>query len=626
MSLLQLVVVPLAVGVFSLVFLAKWKRVQWVLFFFVSLFQLYGAVALFGRAGAVETMPLSLALPGLSSSTLTLRMGGLSYLFFAASSLVTFLIAVYSMSYNDKKHATGIAPLWTMLLGASAGIFFAGDWIVFLFSWELMGWTSYFIIAHGRRGPREAALYYYILSLVGTATLLAAVFITASGSGSLLIGEGIAYLAGLWGTHNGLVSLVVLFFTVTFFAKSAVFPFYMWPSKAHAEAPDDFSSFLSGVMIKYGVFGMIALVLPVFRNGYAGPAINGVPLYLAVLGWLGVITAVVGTLYAIPQDDMKRLMAYSTVSHVGFITAAFSMNSAIGIAAALFHTINHMMFKGGIFLSMGSVKYRTGERMMHRLGGMGYRMPLSFFTFLVCIIAAAGIPPMSGFASKWLVYQSIFGRGLLIMAVPAFFASTGSFLYLYRGLHTIYLGQLSPRFSGVKEAPGGMAVAMFFTMMIVMVTGFFPGTVLIPVNAALAELGLEPLTLNLFMIQGVTTSLNLTLIGILFMGAVFIVGFLYVIGKRRELVAPLDTYTAGEDPDEWGLTAERYHYGMSFYEPFEAMTGPLLRGSSLDALFQKIGTEFGKLSENLKRWFNTPQLGTIFIVVVLIVVILAVWR
>jgi NADH-quinone oxidoreductase subunit M len=628
MSMLHTVAIPFAAGFFSLLFLGKWKRVQWTIFFLVALLQLFGVYSLFGTGNLVQEIPVALALPGLESVSVQFRMSMLGFFFFAASSVFTFLIAFYSLSYNDRTHASGIAPLWTILLGAQAGIFFAGDWLTFIFSWEVMGWTSYFIIAHGRKRPREAALYYYILSLIGTSTMLAGVFIAVSGSGSFLIGDGLAYLAGLWGAQNGLVTLVMLFLTIAFFAKSSIFPFYMWPAKAHAEAPDDFSSFLSGVMIKYGVFGMIAMVLPVFSigTGYVGPTVHGVPLYLGVLGWLGVITAVLGTLYAIPEDDMKRLMAYSTVSHLGFIVAALSMNSSIGVAAALFHTVNHMLFKGGIFLSMGSVKYRTGERMMHRLGGMGYRMPLSFFTFLVCIIAAAGIPPMSGFASKWLVYQSIFDRGFLIMAIPAFFASTGSFLYLYRGLHTIYLGQLSPRFGEVKEAPVTMSLSMLLVMMLVMFTGFFPGLVLMPINRVLGDLGLAPLAANLFMIEGATTTVNVTLIGILFMGAVFIVGFLYIIGKRRDLVEPLDTYTAGEDPKDWGLTEERYHYGMNFYEPFEAITAPFLRRMSFDNLFQKIGLETGKLSGTVKRWFNTPQLGTLVLVVIIVAVIFFVWR
>jgi NADH-quinone oxidoreductase subunit M len=626
MSMLLTIAIPIASGVFSLLFLGKWKRIQWALFFVVALIQLYAVYTLFGAENMVQEINLAIGLPGFVEGPLVLKMSGIGYLFFAGSSVITFLIALYALMYNDRKHASGIAPLWTILLGASAGIFFAADWLSFLFSWEIMGWTSYFIIAHGRKKPRQAALYYYILSLIGTSTMFAGVFIAISGSGSILIERGIAYFSSLWGAQNGLVTLLMVMFCLTFFAKSAVFPFYMWPSKAHAEAPDDFSSFLSSVMIKYGVFGMIAIVLPVFQLGYAGPLIRGVPVYLSVLGWIGVITAVLGTLYAIPQDDMKKLMAYSTVSHVGFIVAALSMNSGIGIAAALFHTINHMMFKGGIFLSMGSVKHRTGERMMHRLGGMAYRMPLSFFTFLVCIIAAAGIPPMSGFTSKWLVYQSIFDRGMLIMAIPAFFASTGSFLYLYRGLHTIYLGQLSPRFKEVKEAPITMSLAMLFVMMLVMFTGFFPGLVLFPVNTAVAEMGFDPISMNLFMVEGATTTINATLIGVLFMGGVFIVGILYIIGKKRELVKPLDTYTAGEEPEEWGLTEEKYHYGMHFYEPFEVSTAPFLRSTSLDRLFQKIGVEVEKLSGAVKRWYNTPQLGTVVLFVVVVVVIFVLWR
>jgi hypothetical protein len=171
-----------------------------------------------------------------------------------------------------------------------------------------------------------------------------------------------------------------------------------------------------------------------------------------------------------------------------------------------------------------------------------------------------------------------------------------------------------------------MSLAMLLVMMLVMFTGFFPGLVLLPVNGVVTELGMQPLTTNLFMVQGVTTSINVTLIGILFMGAVFIVGALYLAGKRRELVGFLDTYTAGEDPKEWGLTEERYHYGLNFYEPFEVVTGPFLRGVSLDALFQKIGLETGKISATVKRWFNTPQLGTLVVVITIVVIILVAWR
>jgi len=621
------VVLPYAVGIFSLIILKRWKRLQWAFFFLSTLFQLFAAYSLFRSgnfgSGISQKFPLALSpIPGLGQSAF-FQFTGLGFIFFAGSTIVTLIISIFSLAFNDRDHATGVAPLWTILMGANAGIFFAGDWFSFLISWEVMGWTSFLIIAHGREDSRKAALYYYILSLIGSSAMLAGIFIGISGSGSMAIADSVRYFSGLWGTRNSLVVLSTLFFTIAFFAKSAVFPFYMWPSLAHAEAPDDFSSFLSGVMIKYGVFGLIAVVLPIYRAGYVGPAVRGVPLYLAVLGWFGVITAVLGTLYAIKQDDMKKLMAYSTVSNIGLIIAALSMNSSLGIAAALFHTFNHMVFKGGIFLSLASVKYRTGEREMHKLGGMAYRMPLSFFTFLICIIAAAGIPPMSGFASKWMIYQALFEKKMLIMAIPAFFASTGSFLYLYRGLHTIYLGQLSNRFAKIKEVPAPMAFAMLIMMFIVMLGGFFPGLVLSPVNSIFTGMGLAPISQDLFSIQGVTTSIRLTSIGAIFMGSFFIVGFLYLIGRKREHVEQLDTYTSGETPEEWGLTEEKYHYGMHFYEPFEVTIEPFLKGTSMDGLFRRIGFEAGKLSGTVKRWFNTPQLGTLvlLIVVVLLVVV-----
>ena len=307
-----------------------------------------------------------------------------------------------------------------------------------------MGWTSFFIIAHGKLKSFKAGIYYYALSMIGAVTLLAAVFIVYSVTGTMSIPESIRTLSGLWGKQSGMLYTIVTLFAVTFFAKAAIGPFYMWPAKAHAEAPDDFSSFLSGIMIKYGIYGLLITIVPLFRMNYTGPVVWNTPAALYIMGWIGALTAVSGTLLAARENDMKRLMAFSTVSNIGFITLALSVNTVFGIVAAVYHTFNHMVFKGTIFLSMASVKFRTGERDMHKLGGIGYRMPIAFFAFLIGIISAAGIPPMAGFSSKWMIFQSLFGQKMLFLAIPAFFASTGAFLYLYRGLHSIYLGQLSP--------------------------------------------------------------------------------------------------------------------------------------------------------------------------------------
>jgi NADH-quinone oxidoreductase subunit M len=581
-------------GLLSLVLLKRAGKLQWVVFFAASLFLAYVTARLYGRWGEVESF-------GSGLLQLSFAAGKTGWLFASFSIGVTVLIGLFSLSYNDRNHSSAIAPLWTLLMAANLGIFLAADWLTFIIAWELMGWTSFFIISHGRKESFRAGIYYFSLSLIGTAALLAAVFILYSLTGTLTIADSLTVLAGGWKGSSGRLYTVIVLLTVAFAAKSAVGPFTMWPAKAHAEAPDDFSAFLSGIMIKYGIYGMVAFVLPLFGSGYTGAEVNGTPVYLYVLGWIGAFTAVYGTLSAIRENDMKRLMAYSTVSHIGFIVLALSVNSPLGTMAALFHSFNHMVFKAAIFLSLAAVKFRTGEREMHRLGGLAYRMPVAFFVFLLGIIAAAGIPPMSGFASKWLIFQSLFSRRLYLLAVGAFFASTAGFMYLYRGLHAIYLGQLSPRFAAVKPAPPLQSVAMIVLMLLIYAVGTFPGLVLEPLRAALPGAA-GALNLDLSSITGVTARVNLTHVSLVFMGSFLGVLALYFAGKSRAAVAPLDTYTAGETPEDWNMTPEQYHYAYHFYEPFEKMTGPFLDGFSFERWFGHLSRNLARLSGSAGRW------------------------
>jgi NADH-quinone oxidoreductase subunit M len=616
-----LIIVPIA-ALLSFALLRKAKKLQWLLFFAAAAFFAVLAFLLYGRWGSRFALDL-----GIISLNFVLRR--LPWLFFAFSSALTVLISIFSLSFNDTKHASPVAPLWMLLLTANIGIFFSADWITFLISWEIMGWTSFYVISAGRSKSFQAGIYYYGLSLIGTACLLAAVFLIRKFTGTYEIVESIAGLKLLWASRPGLLYGIIILLTVTFLAKSAVGPFYMWPAMAHAEAPDDFSAFLSGIMIKYGIFGFITLIVPLFGQGYAGPAVQGTPLYLYIIGWIGAFTAVWATLLAIRENDMKRLMAYSTVGNMGYIMIALSVNTAFGISAAVFHVFNHMIFKGSIFLSLASVKFRTGERQMHRLGGMAYRMPVAFFAFLIGIIAAAGIPPMSGFASKWMMFQTLFSRRLLILAVPAFFASTAAFMYLYRGLHSVYLGQLSPRFKDIKPAPPLQSFALIVTMLAVYAVGTFPGLTLLPLGRAVTESsayfgftapGALPLTLN--GITGTTSSVNLTVVSAVFMAGFIIVLILYLIGKSRRHVEALDTYTAGESPEDWKMTPEQYHYAYHFYEPFEKMMNPLLNRFSFERGFNSLRRLVERFSAGVGRWTDGGgaglMLGLLSVIIILI--------
>ncbi len=620
--LLPLLALP-AIGIVSLLLFRRARVLQWLLFLLAAGALVATAALLYGRWELSAGLSLGVA-------TLGFRNTPLGWLFFAFSSGLTLFIALFSLSYNDRRHSSGVAPLWMILLAATMGIFFAGDWIAFLVAWEIMGWTSFFIIAHGRESSFRASIYYYTLSLIGTAALLAALFTVWRLTGTLDLDGSLAALAALWTAQPGAVTLVALLLAVSFLAKSALGPFFMWPALAHAEAPDDFSAYLSGVMIKYGLFALVRLVLPLFGPAYAGATVQGTPVFLYILGWIGGLTAVWGTLLAVRENDMKRMMAYSTVSNMGYILVALSVNTVFGVAAALFHIFNHMIFKGTIFLSLAAVKYRTGERQLHRLGGLAYRMPVTFFAFLIGIIAAAGIPPMSGFASKWMVIQSLFSRRMLLLAVPVLFASTASFMYLYRGLHGIYLGQLSPRFRDVRPAPPLQMLAMLLLMLAVYAVGTFPGLALLPIRDALAGLqevigaggvGSQiPVTLGTIM--GVSSRINLTTVSFVFLGSFIGVLVLYLLGKRRSRVEWLDTYTAGEDPAEWNMTPEQYHYAYRFYEPFEKMINPLLERLSLERAYESLARSFRRLSGSVARALSGGGAGVAVALLALAVILI----
>ncbi|MBN2444368.1 MAG: hypothetical protein JXJ04_23600 [Spirochaetales bacterium] len=589
------------------------NKLAWVSLFLVSLVFSWMAYKTYGKWGVVAEL-----------GVLSIVNRPIGWLFFAFSSGLTVLISIFSLSYNDKKHSHFSAPFWIILLSAGSMLFFIRDWVGFFIIWEIITWSSFLIIAQGKEKPFKSALYYVVLSLAGSSALFGGMLLVINRTGSFEIAGSISSMLSLWKSDPSLLYLVITLFTITFFTKSAAGPFYMWPAMAHADAPDDFSAFLSGIMVKYGVFGIIIIILPFF-SGYAGMTVGDVPLLLFILAVLGAGTAVWGTLMAIRENDMKKLMAHSTVSNIGFIITALVLNTQAGIIAALFHIFNHMLFKGNIFLTLAAVKHRTGERLMHRLGGIGYVMPVTFFAFLLSIISAAAIPPMAGFASKWMIFQSLFTNKVLIfLAIPLFFASTASFMYLYRGLHGIFLGQLPDRFKTIKPAPVFQMIPIIVLMLVIFAVGVFPGLFLIPISTIVSLQMNVDIPINLYSITGATSWINGFAIGAIFVGCFILTIMMYISGKSRKKVEGLDNYMAGETPEEWDMTPEKYHYVYRFYEPWEKMFNPVLESYAASGKwFEYIYFRFKRISVGLKRLFETSQLGlfvglSIFVIIIII--------
>jgi NADH-quinone oxidoreductase subunit M len=605
-ALTLLFVVPFVTALLSGLFI-KARKFVWSVFLAVSVFVSYDLYTLYGHWDLQYSFELGYKVFG-ENLTLTLGNNPLGWFFAFFAALVTLSIALFSLAFNDEKHHNKISPLWLILIFANFGIFFAQDWLMFFIMWELMGWVSYFVIANGKEVSGSAARFYLSMSLAGASALLLGIILMAAQTKTFDIQASLAGLIGMFPDRAGIGLMLLALFGVTFFIKSAVFPFYMWPQRAYAEASHDFTAFLSTVMSKYGIYGLIMFLVPVLQQADI-PALGRInaPAYLIAV--LGSITAVLGTLLAIFQTDMKKLFAYSSVANVGYIVTSMSALSVIGIQGALFHSVSHMIYGGAIFLTIAAVIYRTGQRDMHKVGGLVYRMPLTFMTFLLAIIAAASIPPLNGFPSKWLIYHALMTNRMIFVVIALVFASTGAFMYLFRMLASVFLGQLPNEYKDVKEVPLLMAIPMIIMMAAMMAIGVVPGLVMKPLNAVLQSLGYQVAEASWTTLNSplASSEVNVTHIFGIFAAAVVITGILYLVSGRHHKIPQEDNYTAGEDPLEWGTTPDRFNFSYGFYEPFKEIFNRAMETISFDRWICSFGRNVERLSDSLRGLYLNSQ-------------------
>jgi hydrogenase-4 component B len=343
----------------------------------------------------------------------TVRLDALSSFFLLALSTITACVAVYSIGYG-RHGATARNPaffggLLNLLLASLTLVFIAGDVIFFLIAWEVMVASAFFLVVtdHQKAETRKGGLLYILMSRAGTGMLFVGflLFVTTAGSTGFrafhFFGER---LPGIFGP----LAFVLLF--LGFGIKAGIIPFHIWLPAAHPVAPSNISALMSGIMIKTGIYGMAR----VFFDFY-----GALPVWAGMLVLLvGVVSALLGVLYALMEHDLKRLLAYHSIENIGIILmglgAALLFRSyghpalaALALIAGLFHTLNHGVFKTLLFLGAGSVLHATHTRNMEEMGGLIRRMPYTSLYFLVGAVAISGLPPLNGFVSEWLTYQAL---------------------------------------------------------------------------------------------------------------------------------------------------------------------------------------------------------------------------
>lgn len=463
-----------------------------------------GLICLVGLLNALTALPASpttLALPlGLPGLGTQVRLDALSAVFLAIVNLCGAAASLYAIGYG--RHAAEparVLPFFPAFLAAMGLVLLADDAYSFLFGWEVMSLASWALVLadHREAANRRAAFIYLVMASAGAFLLMLAFGLLAGSAGSVAFSVLRAH------APEGVLGTVVLFLALAGAgSKAGLFPLHAWLPLAHPAAPSHVSALMSAGMTKVAVYGFVRIAFDLL-----GPPEWwwGMPV-LAI----GAATAVLGVLYALMQADLKRALAFSTIENIGIIfvglglALAFSANGmkaagALALTAALFHALNHALFKSLLFFGAGAVLHGTGTRDMERLGGLIHAMPVTAFAMLVACAAISALPPLNGFVSEWLTFQAIllspdlpaWGPKLLVPAAGALLAlaaalAAACFVRIYG---TVFLGRpRSPAAAQAHEVERWSLAAMLGLAGLCVLAGILPGVVIDAVAPAVQAL------------------------------------------------------------------------------------------------------------------------------------------
>jgi len=353
---------------------------------FLLTLSLYPTIA---RGGIVQHTLFEI-LPNLEIS---LRLDILSFSLAALASFIWFLCTVYSIDYMSKEHATSrYYPVLIFTLGSCQGIFFAGDLFSLFVFFELMSLIAYILVIHEETEEALKAGYkYLVMTIIGGLALFFGIIIIFELGGTVSLGVG-----SIIQESSVLAFLAFICFLIGFGMKAGMFPLHVWLPDAHPVAPSPASALLSGVMLKTGAYGLLRVIFNVFS-----PDLLKNSGWDNVLGVLAVITILLGSAVALTQTDIKRRLAYSSISQLGYVLLGLSVLNDNAVTGAVFHIFSHAFMKSTLFLAAGAIIWKTGIRNIADYKGIGRQMPVTMGCFSIAALAMIGIPPLNGFLSKW---------------------------------------------------------------------------------------------------------------------------------------------------------------------------------------------------------------------------------
>ena len=534
------------------------------------------------RTGTLGGEPMQAALSlSVLGQPMHWRYDALSWFFAMISLSAGFASAWYAagawmQQYREQGHSPRLlhvalaANVFTMLLLVGSG-----DFLSLFIGWELVSWSSFLLMAVAGGIAAQAALKYVTYAFSGAMAILGALALVYSVTGSLQFADFVAAAPGL---SNGQVWTLILLLGGGFAVKMGLIPLHLWQAPAYAETPGPGSAFLGAISARMGLYGIVVVFIAMIGIGRLVQMEIPFSFMSArdLLCWIAALTIIFPTYTALQQHDARYLLAWHGIGQGGYMLLGLLIGSANGSAGGLLHVFNYAITQAALLMAVFAVVYRTGTADLNKLGGLFTRMPLSFLVLLIGIISLAGLPPMAGFVSKWLVYRALIAQGMPFLFVAAVIGTLGTILSVYKLIHNIFLGQLRIEHELVREVPVSMLAPMLGLSAVIFLAGVFPGQALAWVAAVQQALGLPVVNYTLGGVSSPQGSIDMIwLVGVLFGG--FGVGALvfYGLGGRSKRVHQLDNYAGGHF-----LTADvRYQYSDNFYAGLMHLIGGWYRGT-----------------------------------------------
>jgi multicomponent Na+:H+ antiporter subunit D len=352
--------------------------------------------------------------------------------------LIGLLVTIYPVDAAfDVRPAKGVPlyPLVLLLLTGLMGVVLSGDLFHLFVFLEIYAISTYGLVSLGGDRGVFAALRYLLLGTVGSGLYLLGVGFLYFSTGTLNMADMAEQLPAIADSPTvlGAMALIVIGLAL----KMALFPLHVWLPDAHSYSPPGVAALLAAVQVKAGAYGLIRILFDVFGPAYTG---EGLPVSIA-LTYFGLAGILVGSVLAIQQTDIKRMLAYSTVAQLGYIGVGIGLATPLALVGALLHVLNHAVMKSGLFLVAGGIIQRTGLKSIPRFSGLGKRMPLTMTGFAIAGLSMAGVPPTAGFFSKFYLVWGAIELGNWLVAVVVVFSSLLTVVYFLRLFERIFVAE-----------------------------------------------------------------------------------------------------------------------------------------------------------------------------------------